>query len=155
MRKVRKSKWPSLEELLEKQKAGKIRVILKPPKEMAPQIKPKVQKIPRSKPTGLVHIINVLMTLREEYKEEHMFLRPRRYRFDVALVQYRIAIEYEGLMSEKSRHTTKKGYTGDATKYNQAQIAGWIVLRYTADNYKEFDKDFEALKKTLTTDDNS
>jgi hypothetical protein len=64
-----------------------------------------------------------------------------KFRFDWAIPDLKIAIEYEGLFSEKSRHTTVKGYTKDCIKYNLAALLGWKVLRYTALNYKELDKD--------------
>jgi hypothetical protein len=48
----------------------------------------------------------------------------------------KIAVEYEGLMSRKSRHTTIKGYNADTDKYNRAQILGWRVVRVTALNYQ-------------------
>ena len=44
------------------------------------------------------------------------------------------AWEYEGIMSEKSRHTNILGYSKDAEKYNLAQSLGWKVFRYTAIN---------------------
>lgn len=68
--------------------------------------------------------------------EEHRFDQQRKWRFDWVISEKMIAIEYEGLNSTKSRHTTKKGYTGDTDKYNRAQILGWKVIRVTALNYK-------------------
>lgn len=68
--------------------------------------------------------------------EEHRFDQHRKWRFDWVISEKMIAIEYEGLNSIKSRHTTKKGYTGDTDKYNRAQILGWKVIRVTALNYK-------------------
>jgi len=79
-------------------------------------------------------------TLREmgiPYVKELMFAKPRRWRFDYAIPDKMIAIEYEGGMgtfSGKSRHTTKEGYTGDLQKYNRAVVMGWKVLRYGAKN---------------------
>jgi hypothetical protein len=46
------------------------------------------------------------------------------------------AIEYEGLFSEKSRHTTIEGFSSDTVKYTEAAKLGWIVVRITATNYK-------------------
>lgn len=67
---------------------------------------------------------------------EFYFAKPRQYRFDFCIKSLMIGIEYEGLFSEKSRHTTAKGYTGDADKYNLAQQLGYTVYRYTALNYE-------------------
>ena len=69
-------------------------------------------------------------------KEEHRFDQERKWRFDWVIMEKKIAVEYEGLNSEKSRHTTKKGFTGDTDKYNRAQVLGWKVIRVTALNYK-------------------
>jgi len=79
----------------------------------------------------------------EKIKEEHQFHKTRLWKFDFALISKKIAIEYEGLMSEKSRHTTVTGFTGDADKYNAAQADGWIVLRYTVLNYKNVIQEFK------------
>lgn len=63
----------------------------------------------------------------------------RKFRFDWAVEgnSLKIAIEYEGIMSGKSRHTTVTGYSKDAEKYNMAAALGWKVLRFTALNYKD------------------
>ena len=67
---------------------------------------------------------------------EHRFHPVRRWRLDYAWPKQKVAIEYEGIVSKggkgKSRHATLLGYTEDASKYNHAQVLGWIVLRCTA-----------------------
>ena len=81
-----------------------------------------------------------------ELSTEHLFAKPdRKWRFDFSFNELQIAFEYEGLMSAKSRHTTIKGYTGDAEKYNKAQELGWKVYRYTALNYLNLVTDLNAL----------
>lgn len=102
-------------------------------------------KIPNTKPAGILFIKNHLTLLNIPFVEEYRFHHKRLYRFDIALPEFKIAIEYEGLMSSKSRHTTINGYTEDANKYNLAAIDGWTVLRYTALNYKKFTNDFKSL----------
>jgi very-short-patch-repair endonuclease len=77
-------------------------------------------------------------------EKEHHFAKPqRRWRFDFALPDKKIAIEYEGIHSEKSRHTTVSGYQGDIEKYNAAQALGWKVIRLTAKTYKTVLKELE------------
>ena len=71
-----------------------------------------------------------------DYVKELKFHPSRKWRFDFAIESLRIAIEYEGIMSEKSRHTTITGMSRDCDKYNAAQLLGWKVLRFTAINYK-------------------
>ena len=72
------------------------------------------------------------LTLSTEYR----FDQTRKWRVDYAIESLKIAIEYEGIFSRKSRHTTITGFTGDVEKYNHAQRLGWTVYRYTAKNYK-------------------
>lgn len=59
----------------------------------------------------------------------------RKWRFDWAIPSMKIAVEYEGIMSAKSRHTSVTGFTNDAEKYNKASQQGWKVIRLTAVNY--------------------
>jgi len=68
---------------------------------------------------------------------ELQFAKPRKFRFDFAFPEMKLAIEYEGMFSEKSGHTSIAGYSDNCQKYNLALKLGWRVLRYTALNYKE------------------
>ena len=106
--------------------------------------------IPKSNPKGLNFIINHLIASGIEYQEELQFLHNRKFRFDVAIWKpIKIAVEYEGLAFKdpvgKSGHTTLLGYSNNCTKYNEAQIEGWIILRYTAMNYHNFPTDLHRL----------
>lgn len=78
--------------------------------------------------------------------KEYEFHPSRKWRFDFCVPEIRLAVEYEGIYSEKSRHTTRVGYTGDAIKYNTATQLGWKILRYTALNYKELSNDLKEIK---------
>ena len=69
-----------------------------------------------------------------KHAKEYKFHDKRKWRFDFAMVDHKIAIEYEGVMSKKSRHKSVTGYTEDCNKYNTAIKCGWKVLRYTAMN---------------------
>lgn len=64
---------------------------------------------------------------------EYRFHPPRRWRFDLAWPEHRVAFEREGSTWQGGRHTSGKGYAADAEKYNQAAIDGWIVIRGTVD----------------------
>lgn len=70
-----------------------------------------------------------------ELKEEYRFHQARKFRFDFFIVELRLGIEYNGLVSDKSRHTTLKGYTGDMEKINLAQSEGYKVVQFTILNY--------------------
>lgn len=67
----------------------------------------------------------------------------RKFRFDWAIESEKIAIEYEGIFSRKSRHTTVGGYSRDVEKYNLASSLGWTVYRYTAKNYQNIINDIK------------
>ena len=78
---------------------------------------------------------------------EYVFSKKRKFRADWAHIEKRILVEYEGIYSDKSRHTTVSGYVNDTTKYNLATVEGWRVLRYTAKNYTEMYNDIKELMK--------
>lgn len=120
------------------------------------QIKTPIKKLPNvSKSSVGKNTIELLLQELKKlgvisgYVSELRFDDVRRYRFDWAIPDIKLAIEYEGLNSEKSRHTTKKGYTEDCSKYNFAQAKGWKVLRYTALNYSDFSQDIKLFLSKL------
>jgi len=89
----------------------------------------------------------ILQLLKIDFVAEYKFHETRKWRFDIAIPSMKVAIEYEGIMSRKSRHTTVTGYTKDCEKYNAATIAGWRILRYNAINYKSLGDDLMMLLK--------
>lgn len=110
--------------------------------------KVKIEKVSVEKNT----IEFVLISLAKEgviigFDKELRFDKYRRFRFDWAIPSKMIAIEYEGVISNKSRHTTIKGFSKDCTKYNLATKKGWKVLRYTALNFNELHDDLIFLLK--------
>lgn len=83
-------------------------------------------------------------------ESEVVFHPERKWRFDWAIPELKAAIEYNGIMSSKSRHTTVTGYSGDMEKLNAAQALGWTVLQFTPLNYKELNRHLEQiLNKTV------
>ena len=66
-----------------------------------------------------------------DYQPEYRFCPDRRWRFDYALLQQKIAIEVEGGVWISGRHSRGAGMIADMEKYNSATILGWRVLRYT------------------------
>ena len=128
-------------ELIKKlEKEGRIKTINIPPEPEKKSIIPK--------PIGKykLHIISVLEASGLNYESEFMFSSERKFRFDWAVPQILVAIEYEGIFSEKSGHTTLSGYKKDVEKYNLATKLGWKILRYTADNYLDFENDLKIIK---------
>ena len=68
-----------------------------------------------------------------DFVKEKRFHPTRRWRFDfVVLGIEKVAIEVEGGVFSKGRHTRGSGYMGDMEKYNEAALMGWKVLRYPA-----------------------
>ena len=82
---------------------------------------------------GFIWIMRSVPGMAEEFR----FHNQRKFRFDFALPDLKVAFEYEGIMRGKSRHTTITGYTKDCEKYNLAALEGWKVYRYTALNYMD------------------
>ena len=62
---------------------------------------------------------------------EYRFAPPRRWRFDWAFMEKKIAVEQEGGIWTRGRHTRGAGYVADLEKYNSAARWGWRVFRFT------------------------
>ena len=60
----------------------------------------------------------------------------RRWKFDFAYPDIKLAVEVEGAIWTGGRHTRGVGFMNDCEKYNKAQLLGWIVLRYTSEDIK-------------------
>ena len=83
--------------------------------------------------------------------QEYGFHDKRRWRFDFAFPEEKIAVEIEGGTFGKSRHTTGTGYEKDCEKYNSAVLNGWRVFRFTGkmitvDNFNNVKELIEELK---------
>jgi hypothetical protein len=68
------------------------------------------------------------------FKREQRFaiIRDRQFRFDFGNSDFFLAIEVEGGIWKRGRHTRPKGYIRDLEKYNLAAELGWTVLRYSS-----------------------
>lgn len=65
-------------------------------------------------------------------EREYRFARPeRQWRFDFAWPAALVAVEIEGGIWAKGRHTRGSGFTDDCEKYNAAALRGWRVFRFT------------------------
>lgn len=67
--------------------------------------------------------------------QEYRFHATRRWRFDFAFPELRIAVEVEGgtWSRGKAGHTSGVGYRSNCQKYNSAVLLGWSVFRFTSD----------------------
>ncbi|WP_394265172.1 hypothetical protein [Bergeyella zoohelcum] len=91
------------------------------------------------------------------YCEKHLGIIPvmelkfhpkRKWRFDFAFPQYRIAVEVEGGVWISGRHTRGKGFINDMEKYNEATSEGWSVLR-TIPSQLESKQTIDWIQRTL------
>ena len=72
----------------------------------------------------------------EGYERECRFDPVRKWRMDFAWPHRKLAVECEGGVRKGGRHTSSEGFTADCEKYNAAAIAGWRVLRFTAEQIR-------------------
>lgn len=83
-------------------------------------------------------------------EKEIRFHPSRRWRFDRAIPEKKIAVEVEGGIFSKGRHTRGSGYAKDCDKYNNAVALGWRVFRATTVQIdKDPDSFFPLLKAAI------
>ena len=89
----------------------------------------------RRKVTGSCHSDTFTLICKSRLKvecvKEYRFHETRRWRFDYAIPDYKIAIEIDGGVWIEGRHNRPKGYINDLEKFNEAAAAGWLVLKFT------------------------
>lgn len=71
--------------------------------------------------------------------KEFLFYPTRKWRFDYAFVEAKIALEVEGGVHTGGRHIRPRGFLGDMEKYNAAAELGWRVVRTTPDKLRTLD----------------
>lgn len=69
-------------------------------------------------------------------EREYRFHPIRKWRYDLAWIDKKIAVEVEGGVYIQGRHTRGAGVEGDCDKYNAATRLGWQVYRYTSKKIK-------------------
>lgn len=62
---------------------------------------------------------------------EFVFAPPRKWRFDYCWPRQKVALEVEGGVWTRGRHTRGAGFLKDMEKYNEAARLGYLVLRTT------------------------
>lgn len=70
------------------------------------------------------------------FEREYKFHPVRKWRFDFAIPECKLAIEVEGGSYTIGRHQTAIGFEKDLEKYNSAARLGWLLLRYTTSMVK-------------------
>jgi very-short-patch-repair endonuclease len=69
-----------------------------------------------------------------KFVPEFRFHNQRKWRFDYLLVDdagCRFAVEIEGGIHSRGRHTRGVGFEKDLEKYREAAVRGWYVLRFS------------------------
>lgn len=84
----------------------------------------------------------------QEPMQEVKVTEKRRFRFDFAWMNEKLAVEIEGGIWIQGRHTRGVGYKSDMEKYNIATSEGWRVLRFTTDQIKKAET-YSQIKKCL------
>lgn len=92
----------------------------------------------------------VVSQLRVKVEKELKFHPERKWRFDYAIPEYKIAIEIDGglWLDGGGRHNRASGYKGDMEKFNAAASLGWLVLKFTPQQ-KFLTSTLEIIKETL------
>jgi very-short-patch-repair endonuclease len=79
---------------------------------------------------------------------EYRFDPIRKWRFDFAWPDQRVAVELDGGIWTKGGHSTGGGIMRDMEKSNAAQLSGWLVLRFS-DKHLEDGSAIEQTKRAL------
>ncbi len=89
----------------------------------------------------------VIESLGYKVEEEFKFCPTRKFKADwkVTKGDKFCLVEYEGINSTKSRHTSLVGFSKDCQKYNLANVMGYKILRYTVLNFNDVISDLEKI----------
>jgi hypothetical protein len=81
----------------------------------------------------------IFLVLKQDVVREYKFHPTRKWRFDYALPDLKVAVEYQGLNfghGGPSGHQTIKGIAAENEKLSEAAIAGWCVVLVDAISVK-------------------
>jgi len=78
-------------------------------------------------------------------KKQYLFHPERKWRFDFAWPDLKIAIECEGGIFINGGHNRGKIYSSNCEKYNQATVLGWRILRYPPNLFHMIEDDLRKL----------
>lgn len=67
---------------------------------------------------------------------ELLFHPKRKWRFDYAWEEQKLALEIHGGIHSGGRHTRGRGFVEDRAKMNEAVLLGWTVLEVTPEHIK-------------------
>lgn len=81
-------------------------------------------------------------------EHEHRFHPTRRWRFDYAWPERKVALEIEGGAFTQGRHTRGAGFKADLEKYSEAAALGWRIIRVVPEDLYE-GKTLDLLRRAL------
>ena len=67
---------------------------------------------------------------------ELLFHPKRKWRFDYAWEEQKLALEVHGGIHSGGRHTRGRGFVEDRAKMNEATLLGWTVIEATPEHIK-------------------
>ncbi len=89
----------------------------------------KIKRVSKAEELLMIHIKAHKLRVPER---EYRFHPDRRWRFDFAWVDIKLAVEVDGVLWDKQgRHQRPKGMANDNDKNNEAVLLGWRVLYFT------------------------
>lgn len=110
----------------------------------------KPRKLKQAAPKNDIFTIICKTNLHVEAVKELQFYPKRRWRFDYAIPDCKIAIEVEGGAWTGGRHTRGAGFVSDMEKYNTGTLLGWRIFRVTPENLLKTET-LEMLKQAISS----
>ena len=102
-----------------------------------PKAKAVVNKVKKAQQVTSLHdkVLTQLVGLPDP-ATELLFHPKRKWRFDYAWEEQKLALEIHGGIHSGGRHTRGRGFVEDRAKMNEAALLGWTVLEVTPEHIK-------------------
>jgi len=102
-----------------------------------PKAKAVVNKVKKAQQVDELHgkVLSQLVGLPDP-ATELLFHPKRKWRFDFAWEEQKLALEIHGGIHSGGRHTRGRGFVEDRAKMNEATLLGWTVLEVTPEHIK-------------------
>ena len=102
-----------------------------------PKAKAVVNKVKKAQQVDTLHqrVLAQLVGLPDP-ATELLFHPKRKWRFDYAWEEQKLALEVHGGIHSGGRHTRGRGFVEDRAKMNEAALLGWTVLEVTPEHIK-------------------
>ncbi|MGU5543299.1 hypothetical protein ACV1CV_02875 [Aeromonas veronii] len=102
-----------------------------------PKAKAVVNKVKKAQQVDTLHskVLTQLVGLPDP-ATELLFHPKRKWRFDYAWEEQKLALEVHGGIHSGGRHTRGRGFVEDRAKMNESTLLGWTVLEVTPEHIK-------------------